>query len=296
MPNIGFFPPKYDQANVNIGNLIANPTRIERRLNIINQDRYIVDYVFNQTSANGGGVIFDRVKQDLYLDRDAQAIDDGAEFPKLTGEDVESDIAMVKRYGGEVDLTFAAVRRNDTSAYQRKVNQLANTVLRKANRVAVAALERDEDIPEYVIGTDWTSASGDPLGDLATAQSMIDDSEMGYQSDTVLINPQDALTLRKRKDIRDALPRESVELNPVLSRDLAGLLELNFIKSPFVPKGEAWLVSSGTLGTFADEEGGLKADTYDEKNRHVHVLQAWRTFVPVVTDPFAAVRLKGLSA
>lgn len=296
MPNIGFFPPKYDQANVNVGNLIANPTRLERRLNVINQDRYIVDYVFSQTNANGGGVIFDRVKQDLYLDRDAQAIDDGGEFPKLTGEDVESDIAMVKRYGGEVDLTFAAVRRNDTSAYQRKVRQLANTVLRKANRVAVAALERDEDIPEYVIGTDWTTASGDPLGDLATAQSMIDDSEMGYQSDTVLINPQDALTLRKRKDIRDALPRESVELNPVLSRDLAGLLELNFIKSPFVPKGEAWLVSSGTLGTFADEEGGLKADTYDEKNRHVHVLQAWRTFVPVVTDPFAAVRLKGLSA
>ena len=202
---------------------------------------------------------------------------------------------MVKRYGGEVDLSFASVRRNDTSAYRRKVQQLANTVLRKANRVAVAALDRDTDIPTLAIGTDWNQAPADPLGDLATAQSMIDDSDMGYLSNTVLINPQDALTLRKRKDIRDALPRENADLNPVLSRDLAGLLDLQFIKSSFVTKGTGWLVSRENLGTYADEEGGLKADTYDEKHRHVHVLQAWRTFVPVVTDPFAAVKLTGLS-
>ena len=150
MPNIGFFPPKVDKANANLSRLISNPTYLERRLNTINQDQYIVDYLFTQSPANGGAVIFDRTEQDLYLDRDAQAIDDGAEFPKLTSEDVESELAMVKRYGGEVDLSFKSVQRNDTASYRRKVQQLANTVLRKANRVAVSVLERDEVVPGRV--------------------------------------------------------------------------------------------------------------------------------------------------
>lgn len=294
--NLGFFPPKIDPKQANLGSLVSNPTVLERRLTAMNLDKYIVDYLFAESPANGGGVIYDRVKQDLYLDRDAQAIDDGGEFPKLTSGDVESDIAMVKRYGGEVDLSFASVKRNDTGAYRRKVQQLANTVLRKANRVAVAAVERDEDIPTVAISTAWTETAGDPLADLVRAQSKIDDSDMGYVSDTVLINPEDAVTLRTRKDIREALPRETATLNPVLTRDLSGLLDLDFIKSPFVPKGTAWLASRTNLGSFADEDGGLKADAYDEKNRHVHVLQAWRTFVPVITDPFAAVKITGLSA
>lgn len=295
MPNIGFFPPKIDPANANLEALIANPTRLERKLREINKDQFIVDYLFSQSPANGGAVIFDRTDQDLYLDREAQAIDDGAEFPKLTSEDVKSELAMVKRYGGEVDLTFKAVQRNDTAAYRRKVGQLANTVLRKSNLIAVAALNRDEAIPNLAVSTQWTSTSADPLINLAQAQSMIDDSDMGYVSDTVLINPQDSLTLRTRKDIRDALPRENVDLNPVLTRDLAGLLDMQYIKSKFVPKGTVWVTSKQNIGTFADEDGGVKADTYEEKNRHVHVLQAWRTFVPVVTDPLAAVKITGVS-
>lgn len=295
MPNIGFFPPKIDPANANLEALIANPTRLERKLREINKDQFIVDYLFSQSPANGGAVIFDRTDQDLYLDREAQAIDDGAEFPKLTSEDVKSELAMVKRYGGEVDLTFKAVQRNDTAAYRRKVGQLANTVLRKSNLIAVAALNRDEAIPNLAVSTQWTSTSADPLINLAQAQSMIDDSDMGYVSDTVLINPQDSLTLRTRKDIRDALPRENADLNPVLTRDLAGLLDMQYIKSKFVPKGTVWVTSKQNIGTFADEDGGVKADTYEEKNRHVHVLQAWRTFVPVVTDPLAAVKITGVS-
>lgn len=295
MPNIGFFPPKIDPANANLEALIANPTRLERKLREINKDQFIVDYLFSQSPANGGAVIFDRTDQDLYLDREAQAIDDGAEFPKLTSEDVKSELAMVKRYGGEVDLTFKAVQRNDTAAYRRKVGQLANTVLRKSNLIAVAALNRDEAIPNLVVSTQWTSTSADPLINLAQAQSMIDDSDMGYVSDTVLINPQDSLTLRTRKDIRDALPRENADINPVLTRDLAGLLDMQYIKSKFVPKGTVWVTSKQNIGTFADEDGGVKADTYEEKNRHVHVLQAWRTFVPVVTDPLAAVKITGVS-
>lgn len=293
---IGFFPPQVSPKDVNLKALVSNPTRIQRRLETINKNKYIVDYLFTQSNVNGGAIIYDRQEQDLYLDRDAEAIDDGAEFPKLTSEETEPQMDVVRRYGGEVDLTYASIRRNDTAAYRRKVQQLANTVLRKANRVAVAAVERDTHIPTHALGTGWDQAAGDPLGDLADVISMIDDAERGYTANTVLINPKDAVLLRKRKDIREALPREDRQLNPVLSRDLSGLMDLEWIKTPFVPQGSAWVTDRDTLGSFADEEGGLRADTYEEKNRHVHVLQAWRTFVPVVTDPYAAVKITGLSS
>lgn len=289
-----FFPAKVNtDSPAVIRALLANPTRIERRINEMSADRFLVDYVFARTTAEGGSVLYDRDDEGQYLARDAEAIDAGGEFPKLGGEEVLPHVARVSKYGGEVDLSFESVRRGDTADYRRKVTQLANTVVRKTNLVGVEAIRRDADIQTAEITTPWTEAAADPITDLMAAVSQIDDAELGYETNTVLINPQDVLVLRQREDIRDALPRENPDLNPLLSKELAGLLSLDWIKSSFVPRGTAWIVDRNNLGSVGDEEGGVRADTYDEKHRQVHVLQAWRSVVPVITNPRAAIKLEG---
>lgn len=288
-----FFPPQISKS-ANLRNLVTSATRLESRLNRINEERYIVDYLFNTSPAEGGGVVYERNTSRNILDREAQAIDDGAEFPKLNSGNPEMLVDRVKRYGGEVDLTFASVRRNNTNDYKRKVQQLANTVLAKTNAIAVKAVMGDAEIPTYSAAAAWTSDTANPLADLMTAQFMIDDSNRGFTSNVALINPQDALALRVRKDIRDALPRETKELSPVLTRELSGLIDLEWIKSPYVEHGTVVIADRNSLGAVGDEEGGLKADTYDLKERHVHVLQAWRTIAPVIQEPLAAVKITGV--
>nr|WP_306428100.1 major capsid protein [Brevibacterium sp. 68QC2CO] len=282
-------------AQADIAALVVNPTRIQSRLESLNEGKYIIDYLFGASPADGGAIVFDRNISNPYLERDAQAIDAGAEFPKLTDTDIEPGLARVQKYGGEVDMSLEAIRRNDQAYYTNKVTRLANTVVRKTNTIAVATLLADPLIPSYASGTAWTDGAADPLADLMRAQSLVDDNDNGYQSNVALINPEDALLLKTRKDVRDALPRETKELSPVLSRDLSGLLELEWIKSPMVTKGTAWIADRNSLGVVGDEEGGLKADSYEEKHRQVQVLQAWRACVPVVTDPFSAVKITGIS-
>lgn len=288
-----------DKVAINVRDFLSNPTRVTRQLDrLINETGTIADYAFTTGDASQGAVIYDQVLSNaLTPERDVEVIAPGAEFPEVVDVTIEEKMARVAKYGGKVELTWEALRRNDQNEVARKLNLLAYLVTKRINTIAVNAITTNPHIiTQDLTAIDWANPSTDPIGDVLTAKGMIDDNELGYKANLALINPKDSTRyFLGRKDVREQFARES-NLNPVLAADLGRVADLEWIKTNRVPAGNIYILQRGISGSLRDEEGGLKVNSYEDNDRHVRVLQSWRSIVPIITDPKSIVRLTGFTA
>lgn len=293
-------PPRAQQ--IDVGRFLAEPTQINRAIERESADRFLSDYMYTQTPASGGAVTYERnvnPKNYGYASdedgRDVEAIDAGAEFPFLSSEEGDQELAHVQKYGGSFRFSRENIRRDQRDVLARGIRILSNTVIRKTDRIAVSTLVNDPDLSELDVTVAWTASDADPVYDILSALSRINDSDYGYSATTVLLNPAQSLALLGRRDVREQLPRESATLNPVLNPQLGNLLGVEWVTTEAVPAGTLYVTDRNTLGALADEEGGVQTDTYEEKGTQSTIVQSWRTVVPVITDPKAAVRVTGLA-
>ena len=238
-------------------------------------------------------VIFDQVTaSQLYTDRDVQAIEPGSEFPIVSSGETTPMVAAVTKWGGAAVLTDEAVRRDSRDVLNRELTKLRNTIVRKVDTVAIAALNAAPIVP--LVGTDWDSpTTGDPILDLAKGRSLIDDADMGYVADTVLINPKQYVALMSLKAVRDSLPRESTTGNPIASGQLNGYMGFTWYVSNRVAIDTAFILSSKMAGSLRDELP-LYSRVVPQPERERTLVQAARVTVPIVTDPKAVVKITGL--
>lgn len=294
--------PQITDGVITVGRFLQEPTQINRAIERETTERFLSDYMYTQTPASGGAVVYERntdPKNYGYASdadgRDVEVIDAGGEFPFLSSEEGAQDLAHVKKYGGSFRFSRENIRRDQRDVLARGLRMLSNTVIRKTDRIAVQTLVNDTDLGSLDVTVPWTDADADPVYDILAALSQINDADYGYTATTVLINRAQSLALLGRRDVREQLPRESATLNPVLSPQLGNLLGLDWVVTEAVPAGTLYVTDRNTLGALADEEGGVQTDTYEEKGTQSTIVQAWRTVVPVITDPKAAVRVTGLA-
>lgn len=286
-------PPTVNGREMTVDRFLREPAYVQRALEDLARERFIADYIFAQgPAAPSGSVLYDQVTEAmLYAERDIQEIEPGAEFPLLTFGESAPLVATVKKWGGAFDITDEARDRNRFDVVARNLRMTTNTVIKKMDTVAVAALNAAPLIAQTASG-DWTTAGTDIIADLETAKSAIDQADLGYVADTVLLNPAQRLDIRKDADIRAALPRENTAVNPVLSSDLAGLLGLNYIVSNRVPAGTVYVFQRQIIGSRSDEQP-LTSEVVPDRKRQMTRVQEWRKVVPYVTDPKACVRITG---
>lgn len=283
---------------VNVKDFLSNPTRVQRVVSEMTKDKTIADFAFAQGGANNGAVVYDTVlghPEDQ--DRDVEIIAPGAEFPQVGILEEEQNTAKVDKYGGESELTYEAIRRNDQDTLMKRLTILRNLIIKRVNKVAVNSLVTNAHINKLVLTTDWEDSAADPLADIFSAKALIDDNELGYMSNLVLINPLDVQQyLLGKKSIREQLPKENAALNPILSGDLGRLADLDWIKTSTVPRGKLYIMERGVAGSIRDEEGGTQTNVYDLPGRQVKVVQGWRSIVPIITDPLAVTEVTGFAA
>lgn len=290
--------PKRDVL-INVQDFLSNPTRITRQLDrLVNETGTIADYALSQGDANQGAVIYDQVlSNSIDTDRDVEVIAPGAEFPEVVDYSLQEKMARVSKFGGKVELTWEAIRRNDVGEVNRKLNLLAYLVTKRINAITVAAITGNPNINRMALtlpGTGWADTSTDPIGDLYMAKAMVDENELGYRANLGLINPLDSTQFfLGRKDIREQFPKENLANNPVVSSDLGRVADIDWIKTPRVPRGTIYMIQRGVSGSLRDEEGGIQVNSFDEQQRHTRVLQSWRTVVPIITDPKSVVAVTG---
>jgi hypothetical protein len=283
---------------VNVKDFLNNPTRVQRVVSEMTKDKTIADYAFSQGGANNGAVVYDTVLgHPEAQDRDVEIIAPGAEFPQVGILEEEQNTAKVDKYGGESELTYEAIRRNDQDTLMKRLTILRNLIIKRVNKVAVNSLITNPHINKLVLTTDWEDTLADPLADIFSAKAVIDDNELGYMSNLILINPLDLQQyLLGKRSVREQLPRENAALNPVLAGDMGRLADVEWIKTSTVPRGKLYVMERGVAGSIRDEEGGTQTNVYDLPGRQVKVVQGWRSIVPIITDPLAVTEVTGFAA
>ena len=282
------------QGRITVEQFLKNPSRVTRVVADLTAQRFLAERIFAPGNAEGGAVIFDQVTTtDLYTSRDVQAIEPGSEFPIVSSGETVPQVAAVTKWGGAAVLTDEAVRRDNRDVLNRELTRLRNTIVRKVDTVAIAALNAAPIVPLVATNAWSDGTNGNPVLNLAQGRSLIDDADMGYTADTVLINPAQFVSLVANPKVAAALPRESSAANPIASGQLGAYMGYTWYVSNRVPAGTAFILSSQMAGSLRDELP-LYSRVVPQPERERTLVQAARVTVPIVTDPKAVVKLTGI--
>lgn len=279
--------------NITVDAFLRNPARVQRAIENLTYQRFIADVLFTAgPTAEGGAVVYDQVVDEghLFLERDVQEVEPGSEFPILNSGQAMPLVAVARKYGGEVFLTDEQVRRDRRDVLARETTRLRNTIVRKVDTVAMAAL-RAAPTQTLAASGDWGTVAGAAIADTATASNMVSSLDMGYEVDTAFLNPAQELDLLLDSSIRDALPRESTTV-PIATGKLGRLMGVDFVVTNRVNPGEVFYVDRGMAGSISDEVPLYARPIRDERRESVFIHGA-RVVVPYVTDPKSVVRVTG---
>lgn len=302
MPTTSPYPagaPTINGVDLTVNLWLKSPAIVQRSMELMTGQRFITDQVLSQgPTATGGAVVYDQLLESaLFTDRDVQSIEPGSEFPILDTGEVAPKVAAVSKWGGAGIVTYEAARRDRRDLLGRMLTRLRNTVIRKVDTVTIAAIEAARVaniIPDIAASADWSTITTDILGDLETARSEVESTDLGYELDTVIIHPTDALGIRKNTGIRAALPRENTAANLIGAKDLDGLARFaHWYVTPRQQAGKVVLTTSKVLGSYSDELP-LYTRVIDEPKAERYIVQAARITVPYITDPKSAIIITGV--
>lgn len=288
-------PPTVSGTTITVDTMLKQPTRITRVIQDITLQRFLLDQLFSSDGGvTGGAVIYDRpTANDLYLDRDFQQIEPGAEFPIVTSQVPAPMTATVEKWGAKTFITDEARDRNDSSKLMNELRKMGNTIVRKLNQRAVEEVESVfTDFPSQVIpGNDWTAVTtlgtnptayaDQPVGDLVAVQLHNEAMELGMVHDTLLMNPQ-----------------ERARLQLIYGQNWQAVLSSygysNTYVSNRVAAGTAYSIASGELGSMRIEKP-LGTETWREEKTERTWIQSSVRPLMYIANPFAVIKLTGLA-
>lgn len=284
--------PTINAQNLTLSIWLRQPALVQRAIDDLSLNRFIADLILAQgPEATGGAVVYDQITQTyMFLDRDVQDIRPGGEFPILNGSYPTPNVALTRKWGGEVLLDYEAVRRDRRDLLAKELVRLRNTVVRKVDAVAVAALKA---APVYTMTASgsWRSSATDIITDIATAIETVNGPDFGYEVNTVIINPREVTGMLSSAEIRTALPRERTDV-PIATGNLGRLLGIDFIQTNRVNPGEMFFLERGRIGSISDEVP-MYAKPIDDERRESWYIHGARQVVPYITDPKAVCWLTG---
>lgn len=287
-------PPTLSGGSITVDMMLQQPTRITRMISDLSLQRFIADRVFsNGGGVSGGAVIYDEATMnELYAARDVERVAPGGEFPLITSERPTPKVAEVEKWGGKVFVTDEAKDRNDGAMFTRQMRQLTNTIIRKINARCIEELTTSiTNSGQSVAGHDWSavitagtsasSASVYPFADLALANQMAEEDELGIVYDLLLVNPQEYAQL--------LILYQSAGL-----RQLLADVGLGIYVSNRVPAGTAYVLAQGQVGQIRIEKA-LGTETWRDPDHERTFVQASVRPLFFVDNPFAVLRLTGLA-
>lgn len=286
--------PVVNGSQITVQTMLNQPTRITRYLSDINLRGFISPLIFaNAGGVTGGAVIYDQLTiNDLFSTRDVQNVEPGAEFPIVTSENGEPLVAPVEKFGGKFFVTDEARDRNDGGVIQREGRKLINTITRKIDQKAIAAL--DLAMSKYpgqtAVGVNWnsvvtngssaSSAGAWPAADFAKVQLLADTQELGVQFDLWVVNPA-------QKAQFDLLYGAS-------SASVLSAYGVRMVASNRVEAGTAYVLESGQVGEMRTEKP-LSTETWRENETQRTWVQSDIRPVMYVTNPYSLVKVTGLA-
>jgi hypothetical protein len=302
MTDVVPYPPAFPSVsgqNLTISAFLANPLVLRDTIRDLTVERFIMDRIYAQGQRPGGGtVLFNQVTAStLYTVDDAQAIRPGAAFPKTKHTEQNPSVATITKYGLEEEITREDILRNNWPVLRDALVRIANTVVKKVNTEALAAL--DAAPLQSLVGVDFTTATVAQIVNVfVSAVSLIEDADMGYDGIQInaFFNPTQANELMGNIDLLKLLQAEGPDM-PARTGNFGTLMRVRSFKTNRIAASTARFVAEGIVGSWHQEEGdGVLTRTYtiDEKGPEDQAVQGWRPITFAVRHPKAAVNVTGI--
>ena len=275
---------------------LRSPTIIRDRIAALADDQILLPRFFRQFGARveGGALAYSVVAASDLFTSDVEKRVPGSEYRVVEGVDPDVRLALVEDYGGRFQVTDEQLTRNAVNYLDQQVTQLANTIARKLDTRAVAALQA-ATIGSLVPATGWddlvmvgpldaiTPSADRPTAHFAEAQEMADLEERGVRHNVVIVHPEQARQLRTAY---------AEDLDAMLAS--AGFTNGMFA-NPRIPAGVAFVAEEGMVGTIGFEVP-LTVEVYDDRSTRSKWVQAYAVPAFAVDRPYAAKKISGLSA
>lgn len=285
-------PPTYDGNDLTVSRFLKSTPIVEKVLTNMLLQRMFSGEIFDVgPRAESGSVAYSQIvgEGSYYTTRDVEKIAPGSEFPNVGMDEETLLVATVDKWGGRIGLSYEDVETDRRDKLNRGLSRLTNTIARKVDTQAIAAFNA-APLPTAAASGDWSTGATDILGDIQSAQSYTENLDIGYSLDTAILNPAQALDIRKDADIRGALPRETTKDNFLWARDLDGIAGLKYFVTNRCPAGTVYLVQRKMIGSISDRKP-FYSRVIDQPLTEEYIVQAARVFVPFVTDPLAAFKI-----
>jgi len=298
--------PTLSGENYTASYLLNNPRIIWRLLNTIAQQRLVgARLLTGRVDLTGSGAVVYQTQESIFANDTSAIIGELEEYPLTDDTSAPPSLATSLKRGLAELVSLEDVARNRLDVLQRKLIKLANRVVIDHDAIVLSAIGSAVTATQAAVGP-WngTGTTPNPFLDLLNAKAQIDELNLGYTADTVVVTPQNFAYL----------VNAMVKFDAVAASDLPGLLQANMVRAAGLniwqttnmPTGVTALVADSTLlGSIGFERlgGGYNGDPSDplgiesktwmtEKNDGWRI-QARKIAVPIVQEPGAAVKLTG---
>lgn len=121
---------------------LRQPTIIRDRIARLADAQILLPKFFRTHGAKveGGGLLYSVVQASDFFTTDVEKRSPGAEYKVVEGVEPEPRLAVVEDWGGRFQVTDEQLSRNEVNYLDQQTTQLANTIARKLDTRAVAAL------------------------------------------------------------------------------------------------------------------------------------------------------------
>ena len=291
-----------------ISRFLADPVRIQRRMRDWKDLRFVADQLLTQRWRSQGGAVLYDMTEPFLTDRAVETVAPGAEYPYANTTTGTAGLAAISKYGQKVFLTDEQIARKayPMDEVDRQMQKVVNTIIKHVDTIAMAAIGTAITAEVATAGS-WdnaTPANRKPLDDILLAIQAIEDLNLGYRPDTLVVSPKAYTYLMLNDAIAQLRKRETSE-NPVYTGMIETVANLTVIKTPNLPVAtRAWVIDSTKLGGMADETDG--APGYSVADVAVQIksirkdsqdgwdLQGRRKTVPIVQEPGAGYEITGV--
>lgn len=294
MPTISTLLPELSGRNLTVDVALKQPSILRTRIAELADSQLLAPQFFHPLGGpvQGGGILYNVLKaSDLYT-TDVEKRAPGAEYRVVEGVDPETYLATVADWGGKFAVTAEQIKRNVVSYLDQQTTQLANTITRKLDAAAMAAIEAAIDSANTVTGHSWESlvfvgalasitASNDrPTADFSAAQLASDLQELGVTHNLLVLHPNQAHRLRTAY---------GDQLQAML--DSAGL---TLFVNPRVTAGAGYVLEKSGVGTIGFEEP-LTVKAWEDNATRSYWVQAFAVPAFAVERPYAMKKITGLA-
>ena len=289
-----------------ISRFLQNPALIQRRLRDFRDLRFVSDQILTQRFRSTGGAVLYEQSESQLTDRTVEAVAPGSEYPYANLPTGTAALAAISKWGQKVRLTDEEITRNTYggAAVDRALQKVVNSIIKQVDTITMSAVGSAlADTGTAGIWDSATLATRKPLDDILLAIQAIEDRNMGYHPDTLVVSTK-AYTYLMLNDSIAQLRKREVSDNPVYTGMIESIAGLTVLKTPNMAVAtSAYVLDSTQLGGMADEADG--APGYAVADLAVGIqafrqqedcweLQGRRKTVPVVQETGAGQEITGV--